>query len=139
MENEVNKIVKQGVKQDVKQAMQDVERIAGGRDKHSSLNEAALYSNLMSDNATLEFLAGKVEERSALIRELMKMNVESGFTLLPTIPRDELGAFMAIEHLAKHNTVHNTGQNTGAHEILGKIAEIDKARFMAGDPASQAQ
>lgn len=127
MDNEVNKLVKQ----DVKQAMLDVERIAGGRDKHNSLNEAALYSNLMSDEVTLEFLAGKVEERSALIRELMKMNAESGFSLLPTIPRDELGAFMAIEHLATHSP--------GTHEILGKIAEIDKARFMAGDPASHAQ
>ena len=110
--------------QAVQKAMNEVERIAGGADKLKSLNEAALYANLMSDQATLDFLAGKVGERSALIRELMKLNTESGFTLLPELPRDELGAFMAIEDLA--------ARNPGAHEILARIAELDKARFMIG-------
>lgn len=104
---------------------QELKRIIGGADKHKSLNEAALHANLMCDDSTAEFMAGKIEERSALIRELMKLNAESGFTLLPEIPRGELGAFMAIEEMAS--------MNPGAHEILGKIAEIDKARFMVGD------
>ena len=113
----------------IQDAERDIARIIGGDDKHKSLNESALYANLMSDDATLDFLAGKVEERSALIRELIRLDAESGFTLLPHIPRDELGAFMAIEDLA--------ARNPGAHEILGKIAEIDKARFMIADTATQ--
>lgn len=121
MKNEMNN-------QAISRAMDEVRRIVSGADKHKSLNEAALYANLMSDQATLDFLVGKVEERSGLIRELMKLNAESGFTLLPQIPRDELGAFMAIGDLA--------ARDPGAHELLGKIAEIDKARFMVTDASA---
>lgn len=106
-----------------------LERIAEGIGKHDSLANAALYANLMEDRNTVDFLAAKIRERSALIRKLMRLNAESGFMLLPHVPHDELGGFMAIERLAV--------SNPGAHEILGKIAEIDKARFLVGDATTE--
>lgn len=102
----------------------ELEKLAEGIGKHDSLANAALYAVMREDGGTASFMTEKVEERSALIRELMKLNAESGFMLLPQLPHDDLGAFMAIEKLA--------ASNPGAHEFLGRIAEIDKMRFMVG-------
>lgn len=102
----------------------ELEKIAEGVGKHDSLADATLYATLMEDESTADFMIDRLEERSEMIRELMRLNAESGFVLLPQLPHDELGAFMAIEEMAI--------SNPGAHEILGKIAEIDKARFLVG-------
>lgn len=102
-----------------------LEDVLSGNKKPDSLAEAGLYS-IFGDPDMIDLVTQKIEERSALIRELMEMNKKSGFMLLPQIPHDELGAFMAIEALA--------ASNPEAHENLGKIAELDKLRFMVGGP-----
>ena len=104
-----------------------LEDIARGVGKHDSLANAGLYS-LFSDLDMVDFLTEKIQERSRHIYELMKLNDESGHMLLPEIPHDRIGAFEAIEKLAV--------TNPGAHELLGKIAELDKLRFLVSDKAS---
>lgn len=99
--------------------------LASGEGMHDSLSNAWLYAAISADLNMADFLAEKDGERCDCIRELRKLNVESGYMLLPEIPHDDLGAFMAIEKLAK--------TNPGAHELLGKIAELDKLRYMVGN------
>lgn len=107
-------------------AMAELAKTASGADKHESLAKAAAYACVMENVTTATFLTEKVEERSALIHELMRLNAESGGTLLPGVPLDnELAAFLAIEALV------NT--NPGLHPILGQIAALEKLKYMVGE------
>lgn len=101
-------------------------RLMEGEGVHDSLGNAALYSTLMEDTATMNALTDLLGKRCELVREMCRLNAEAGGALLPPIvPADEsLEAFIAVEILAKNNP--------GLHPILGQIAELEKARFLAG-------
>lgn len=105
-------------------AQPGLDEVVKDHDKHKSLADAALYA-AVKEPALSPFMTQKVEERTVLIQELIRLNTESGFMLLPQIPHEQVTAHKAIVDLAISNPDH--------HPILGKIAEIERVRFLVGN------
>jgi hypothetical protein len=99
--------------------------ILSGATATASLPNAVLYSTLNEDIDVVKFLTGKLEERNALITEIMRTHANGECDPLPGVPKDEsLDAFMAIEELAQ--------SYDGANLQLLKLRELEKVRFMVG-------
>ena len=112
-------------KSGIQKATKAIADVIAGTRKHESLSQAVSYALLMESEDVANFLHDKLIERNRLINDLVRLNVESGGTLLPSVPTDsKLAAFMAIEELAK--------TNPGLHPILGQVAEMEKLKYMAG-------
>lgn len=108
-----------------KEASNFIVKVIGGARRHESLSQAASYALLMESEQVANLLHDKLIERNLLVNKLLTLHIESDGTLLDGVPaQGGLTSFMAIEDLAK--------TNPSIHPILGKIAELEKLKYMAG-------